>query len=325
MRLIFMGSPGLVVPVLDALTRLENSQVVGVYTSPDRPRGRGRAEEMTPVKVYAVEHDLNVYQPATLRSAPTQTQLLALRPDVIVVAAYGRFLPALVLKMPPHGCLNLHPSLLPRYRGPSPVVTALAHGESVTGVTLMLLDEGMDTGPIIAQREYPISSADTAESLTSALFKLGSALLVEKLNPWASGRLTSQPQDSALATVTHKLERADGEANWQLPAPKLERLRRAYTPWPGLFTHWRGMVLKLLDVVALPAGAGVTGEPGLVVALEDANVPVAVATAEGWLGLKTLQLEGRKSVSAAEFLRGYPSFIGTRIGSTIGSHRRIHQ
>lgn len=195
------------------------------------------------------------------------------------------------------------------------MVTALADGESVTGVTLMLLDEGMDTGPIIAQREYPISSADTAESLTSALFALGAALLVEKLNPWASGRLAAQPQDSALATVTRKLERADGEANWQLSAQKLERLRRAYTPWPGLFTHWQGRVLKLLDVVALPAGAGVTGEPGLVVALEDAIVPAAVATGEGWLGLKTLQLEGRRSVSAAEFLRGYPSFIGAHLGT----------
>ncbi|MDA0735119.1 MAG: methionyl-tRNA formyltransferase [Chloroflexi bacterium] len=315
MRLVFMGTPGLVIPVLVALTELEDCQVVGVYTSPDRPRGRGRAQEMTPVKAYAVEHDLSVYQPTTLRSAQAQEQLAALRPDVIVVAAYGRLLPSAVLEMPPHGCLNLHPSLLPRYRGPSPVVTAIKEGEAVTGVTLMLLDEGMDTGPIIAQQEYPIATGDTAESLTSTLFALGAALLVEKLDPWVTGQLTAQPQDNAQATVTRKLERTDGEADWQLSAQKLERLRRAYTPWPGLFTHWQGQVLKLLDVVALPADASIPGEPGLVVALENADTPVAIVTGDGWLGLKTVQLEGRRSASAAEFLRGYPLFTGSHTGA----------
>jgi methionyl-tRNA formyltransferase len=319
MRLIFMGTPSLVIPVLDALYRRQDSRVVAVYTPPDRPRGRGRAQEMTPVKVYAEEHDLKVYQPATLRSAQAQAQLAALNPDIIMVAAYGRLLPPPVLKMPPHGCLNLHPSLLPRHRGPSPVATAIGNGESVTGITLMQLDEGMDTGPIIAQREYPISPDDTAESLTLTLFKLGSALLAEKLGPWAEGRLIARPQDDSQASVTRKLERADGEANWRLSALQLERLRRAHTPWPGLFTHWQGQVLKLLEAVALPAGADTAGEPGLVVALEDAGVPVAIATGEGRLGLKTVQLEGRRSASAAEFLRGHPSFVGTRVGPRQGT------
>jgi methionyl-tRNA formyltransferase len=313
MRLIVMGTPRLVIPVLEALARLEGSRIVGVYTAPDRPRGRGRAQEMTPVKEYAVKHGLNVYQPATLRSPQAQAQLIDLDPEVIIVAAYGRLLPAEVLKIPPHGCLNLHPSLLPRYRGPSPVVTAIVNGESVTGITLMRLDEGMDTGPIIAQREHPISTADTAESLTSALFALGSALLAENLNLWASGRLTAQPQDDTRATITRKLERRDGEADWNLPAQHLERLRRAYSPWPGLFTRWQGQMLKLLDVVALPADAA-AGAPGLVVALDHSDVPVAVATGDGWLGLKTVQLEGRKSAAAADFLRGYPSFAGSYFG-----------
>jgi methionyl-tRNA formyltransferase len=314
MRLIFMGTPRPAIPVLNALTGLKDSRVVGVYTPPDQPRGRGRTEEMTPVKLYALEHGLKVYQPATFRSAQARAQLIDLKPDVIVVVAYGRLLPAGVLRIPPHGCLNLHPSLLPRYRGPSPVVTAIVDGESLTGITLMLLDEGMDTGPIIAQREYPISTTDTAESLTSALFTLGSTLLMENLNPWASGRLTAQPQNDARATITRKLERRDGEADWNLSAPHLERLKRAYTPWPGLFTHWQGRVLKLLDVVSLPAGSAAPGGPGLVVALDHPDVPVAVATGDGWLGLKTVQLEGRNGASAADFLRGHPSLVGSRIG-----------
>ena len=319
MRLVFMGTPSLVIPVLEALTQQEDCQVVGVYTSPDRPRGRGRAEEMTPIKAYALEHGLSVYQPATLRSAQAQEQLAALNPEVIVVAAYGRLLPAAVLELPPHGCLNLHPSLLPKYRGPSPVVTAIGNGDAVTGVTLMLLDEGMDTGPIIAQQEYPISDDDTAESLTSTLFALGSTLLVEKLNPWVSGQLSAEPQDSTQATVTRKLERTDGEADWQLSAQSLERIQRAYTPWPGFFTHWQGQVLKLLDVVALSADASIGGEPGLVVALEKADVPAAIVTVNGLLGIKTVQLEGRRGTPAAEFLRGYPTFVGSRVGPESGT------
>ena len=318
MRLVFMGTPAIAIPVLEALAKLEDCQMVGVYTSPDQPRRRGRAQEMTPVKSYAAELGLSVYQPATLRSSQAQEQLAALEPEVVVVAAYGRLLPPPVLEMPPHGCLNLHPSLLPKYRGPSPVVTAIKDGEGVTGVSLMLLDEGMDTGPIIAQQEYAISGDDTADSLTATLFAIGSALLVEKLNPWVSGQLTAEPQDDARSTSTRKLERTDGEANWQLSAQKLERIRRAYTPWPGLFTRWQGQVLKLLDVLALPGNTGVTAERGLVVALANPDVPAAVVTGQGLLGLKSLQLEGRRSASAAEFLRGHPSFIGSLVGSQSG-------
>ena len=321
MRLVFMGTPAIVIPVLEAIADLEDCQVVGVYTSPDRPRGRGRTKEMPPVKSYASDLGFSVYQPATLRSSQAQEQLAALKPEVVVVASYGRLLPLPVLEMPPYGCLNLHPSLLPKYRGPSPVVTAIKYGESVTGVSLMLLDEGMDTGPIIAQQEYAISWEDTAESLTATLFAIGSALLVEKLNPWVSGQLTARPQDDSLATVTQKLERTDGEADWKLPAQTLEYIRRAYTPWPGLFTHWQGQVLKLLDVLALPTNAGVIAEPGLVVALDNPDVPAAVITGQGMLGLKSLQLEGRRSASAAEFLRGHPSFIGSLMGSQPGESR----
>ncbi len=173
MRLVFMGTPAFVLPVLDALLAAPEVQIVGVYTPPDRPRGRGRSPDMPPVKSYAQDRGLSVYQPTTLRRPSAQEEMASLRPDVIVVAAYGRILPSPVLATPPHGCLNLHPSLLPEYRGPSPVVTALLDGQASTGVTLIQLDQGMDTGPIIAQREYSISPEETAETLTAALFRLG--------------------------------------------------------------------------------------------------------------------------------------------------------
>jgi methionyl-tRNA formyltransferase len=254
-----------------------------------------------------------VFQPPTLRSARAQAQLAELKPEVMVVAAYGLLLPPAVLSIPPHGCLNLHPSLLPKYRGPSPVVAALLEGDAATGVTLMLLDQGMDTGPLIAQRQRAVAPEDTAQSLTEALFRLGAALLLETLPDWVAGRVTPQPQDEARATVTRKVERADGLARWDLSATDLDRRRRAYTPWPGLYTHWQGQVLKLLDTAALPAPSSGTNQAGLVVPLPGAGTPVGIVTAEGVLGLNTVQLEGRRPVSAAEFLRGYPQFVGSQL------------
>ncbi len=314
MRLVFMGTPAFVVPVLDALVSAPHVQVAGVYTPPDRPGGRGRRAEMSPIKSYSLERGLALFQPSSLRPAEPQEELAALAPDVIVVAAYGKLLPATVLEMPRHGCLNLHPSLLPRHRGPSPVATAILEGDSVTGTTLMLLDQGMDTGPIIAQRQYQLSGEETAETLAAALFQRGTHLLLEKLVPWVGGRLTAEPQEDAMATTTRKLERADGQASWTLPAAALERKRRAFTPWPGLFTRWQGKVLKLLDVVALPAGAaGQFNQPGQVVPLALAQVPVGIVTTQGILGLKILQLEGRRAVAAGEFLKGYPKFLGAQL------------
>ena len=265
MRLVFMGTPSFLVPVLGALANDQDVSVVGVFTPPDRPRGRGRSSEMPPVKSYALDLGLEVYQPNSLSSAQVQGELSSLQPDVIVVAAYGKILPPQVLGTPRYGCLNLHPSLLPRHRGPSPVASAILEGAPVTGVTLMLLDEGMDTGPMIGQREYPLTGLETAEELTSSLFQLGTGLLLESLTPWVAGSLTAEAQDEAGATITRKLERNDGLVDWELPAATLERRRRAYTPWPGLFAHWQGGVLKLLDVVALPPDGGPKTQPGRVV------------------------------------------------------------
>ena len=313
MRLVFMGTPAFVVPVLEALQAEAEVQVVGVYTQPDRPRGRGRTVELTPVKTAGVNLGLPVFQPVSLRSARAQQELADLRPDVILVAAYGRFLPPEVLDLPPHGCLNLHPSLLPRYRGPSPVVTTILDGEAVTGVTLMQLDEGMDTGPILARQEYPLNGDETAADLTKALFRTGAELLLDNLEALAAGKLPAQPQDDSRATVTRKLERADGLADWTRSAVTLERQRRAFTPWPGLTAHWQDKSLRLLDVAPLNRPDLAGADPGLVVSLPSEETPAGIITADGILGLKSVQLEGRRATSIAEFLRGYPAFISSRL------------
>ena len=313
MRLVFMGTPAFAVPVLQALATAPDVQIVGVYTPPDRPRGRGRPTEMPPVKSHAVAQGLPVFQPTTLRSEQAQQELAGLEPDVIVVAAYGNLLPAQVLDTPAHGCLNIHPSLLPRYRGPSPVATAIVEGAATTGVTLMLLDQGMDTGPIISQQGYPLSGWETAETLTASLFQLGAELLLRTLPPWAAGRLEAHPQDDSKATTTRKLERADGQADWTLPAAALDRRCRAYSPWPGLFTHWEGKVLKLLDVIPLPQMGAPAAAPGQVAPLGLADAAVGVGTGDGILGLSTVQMEGRRPMPAGKFLLGHPSFAGARL------------
>ncbi len=312
LRLLFMGTPEFTVPVLESLIQAEHVEVIGVYTPPDRPKGRGRAVEMPPVKSFALDHGLPVFQPASLRPETVQQELASLHPDVIVVAAYGKLLPEAVLTTPAYGCLNLHPSLLPKYRGPSPVATTILDGEPTTGVTLMLLDQGMDTGPIIAQRDCPLLGSETAESLTATLFRLGGELLLENLAPWVAGELNARSQDENLASVTSKLQRQDGEADWRLSAKEMERRQRAFTPWPGLFTLWEGKVLKLLDVKLSSPDSGQHAEapqqPGRVVA--NAGSGLEVATGDGMLELRTVQLEGRRAQSASKFVRGYPTFIG---------------
>ena len=319
MRVVFMGTPEFSVPVLEKLCNAEDCEVVAVYTPPDRPRGRGRGVEFSPVKTAAIALGLPVSQPNSFRSGESLSVLASCKPDVIVVAAYGKLLPAGVLDLPNYGCLNIHPSLLPQYRGPSPVVTAILDGVSRTGVSLMLLDEGMDTGPVIAQREYALDGAENAGELTAQLFAAGADLLVETLGPWAAGEIKAVGQDETMATVTRKLERSDGLAEWGLSAAALERRQRAFTPWPGLFTHWNDKSLRLVEVWAGEGLADHSGPsapvPGEVVALPLKEVPVGVGTANGILGLKTVQLEGRRGVASVEFIRGYPDFIGSRLGS----------
>ena len=304
-----MGTPAFAVPVLDAIYEHPGLELAAVYSPPDRKRGRGQNLEASPVKQRAEALGVPVEQPRTFRGDEAVARLSAWNPDVIVVAAYGRLLPPETLAIPRFGCLNLHPSLLPKYRGPAPVAGAILAGDRVTGVSLMLLDEGMDTGPIIAQRERVIGASDDAVTLTETLFADGAELLIESLGGWTNGSISASEQDDELATYTNKLERADGLADWNLSAEVLSRRQRAYAPWPGLYTTWDGSELKLLGVGPIPGG-GV--EPGLVTAVAEAEI--AVGTGQGLLGVRRLQLAGRRATNAEEFLRGHPEFRRARLG-----------
>ena len=309
-----MGTPGFAVPVLEAL--LEGGhEVVGAVTQPDRPAGRGRARAASPVKRAAQELGVPVLQPTSWRGEDAVGRVAAMAPEALVVAAYGRILPPALLRVPPLGTLNIHPSLLPRHRGASPVAAALLAGEAMTGVTVMLIDEGMDTGPVLAQVEEPIRPEDTAETLTERLFRRGARLLSATLEPWARGEVRPRPQDDAQATYTRPLRKEDGEMDFQHAAERLWRQVRAYTPWPGAHTTWAGRRLKLLDVVPIPA-TGVAAQPGEVVPLP-ASAPaiVGVTTGDGVLGLLRVQIEGRGPVAVRDFLAGHAAFVGARLPS----------
>ena len=308
-----MGTPAYAIPVLDSLLHSSDG-VEAVYTAPDRPRGRGRVKGSSPIKEYVLERDLRLLQPASLRSSEVQREFFDLAPDLVVVAAYGRIVPAELLNVPKYGFVNVHPSLLPQYRGPSPVVTAILDGIEETGVTLILLDEELDSGPILAQKEASIGPDEPVDALTMRLFRIGGELLVETLPIWTGGQLTPEPQDASLATYTRKIVKEDGEVDWTEGATGLYRRFRAFTPWPGLYTRWGGRMLKLMDLVPLSEGA--QGEPGTVIGMVDQrDIGVSVVTGEGQVGIGRLQLEGKRLLSAEEFLRGYPDFQGSRLPS----------
>ena len=316
LRALFMGTPQFAAPALDALHANPAVAIAAVCTPPDRRRGRGQTLAPPPVKQRALELGLPVIQPPTLRTPDAIADLASYHPDLIIVAAYGQLLPPAILNLPPLGCLNLHPSLLPRHRGPSPVAGAILAGDAITGISIMRLDAGMDTGPVIAQQQRPILPQDDAATLTEALFQDGAALLNKIIPRWAAGAIPAIPQDDAQATYTAKIERAHGQADWRLPAVQLARMQRAYTPWPGLYTHWNGKELKLLAVAAIPGAA----PPGLVIASPDSDSdsaigsPIAIGTSDGLLAAHTLQLEGRRPADAADLLRGYPGLAGAMLG-----------
>ena len=309
LRVVFMGTPRIAVPVLESLLN-SGADVVGVYTGPDRRSGRGRRLAPTPVKAFAESRGLSVFQTASLRTDDEERARLAqLALDAIVVAAYGIFLPSDVLALPRLGCLNLHPSLLPRHRGPSPVASAILEGDETTGVSIILLDDGVDTGPILARESVPIGPTETCEELTDRLFDLGANLLVSALESWNAGRIQPTPQDDALATLTRRLERADGRLDWSQSAESLARQVRAFTPWPGTFTTWRGKTLKILR--AEPLDIDPAAPPGAVIAPTASDV--AVATGDGALRILDLQLEGRRPSPAPDFLRGHQDFISSTL------------
>jgi methionyl-tRNA formyltransferase len=312
LRVVFMGTPAVAVPVLSAILDAGH-EVVGVYTQPDRPAGRERPLRPPEAKVFAVERGISVFQPASLRKDEKSRRALeALAPDVIVVAAYGLFLPADLLDLPNLGALNVHPSLLPRYRGPSPVASAILAGEADTGVTIIRLDEGMDSGPVVAQRETAIGADETAGDLTVRLFDMGAALLVENLPSWEAGDIQAIAQDHSQATVTARLARKDGEMEWRRPAVELSRQVRAYDLWPGTSTRWRGKLLKVLAASVSEHEVAARTSPGAVVALPDGRV--GIGTGAGILEVARVQIEGRRAVTGREFVAGYRDFVGSVVG-----------
>jgi methionyl-tRNA formyltransferase len=313
LRVVFMGTPEFSIPALEQLV-LSGYRVIAVYTQPDRPVGRGRVPSSSPVKRMALEHGLEVLQPVTLREAAEVEHLAELKPDVIVVAAFGQILPQSVLNIPPFGCLNIHPSLLPRYRGATPIPAAILSGDEDTGVTIMLLDAGMDTGPIISQFVVGIEPQDTTESLTSRLARAGARLLSETLPLWLDGSLKTLPQDEGVASYSMPVTKEDGAIDWHMGAEEIWRRVRAFYPWPGCNTHWRGKMLKIVE--AIPIDKEKDLEPGRVASLGPGQPPVVgVETGDGILGLLKVQLEGKRALSAGEFIRGQRDFIGAILGS----------
>jgi len=308
-RIVFMGTPAFAVPALCALMR--EHTVTGVVTQPDRPVGRGRQVQPSPITQVAREHRLPLIQPASLRKDPVAVeQLRAWAPDVIAVAAFGQILRREVLDIPPHGCLNVHASLLPRWRGAAPINHAILAGDDVTGVSIMQIRPGLDDGPVLLSASLPIGPDDTTATLGPRLAELGAELLLAALPGWLAGTLRALPQDESRVTLAPPLEKEHGRLDWSRPAAALERQVRACDPWPGTFTTWQGRVLKVLRASPVLSGAGPAAAPGEVVALDR---DLAVGTGDGLLRLEQVQLEGKRTVSGAEFVRGYQHILGSRL------------
>ncbi len=317
-RIIFMGTPEFAVPVLASLVEIDSvgtshGQVVGVVTQPDRPSGRGRKLQPSPVKALARRYGLPVLEPASLRNPESQADLLALQPDVIIVAAFGQILPPEVLDLPPFGCINVHASLLPRWRGAAPIAAAILAGDEITGITIMKMDTGLDTGPILNQRSIPIDPDDTRESLTARLAELGASLLSDTLPEWLAGHIQPQPQDDGQATLAPRLAKEQGRIDWHEPAEKIARRVRAFYPWPGAFTFWQGKQLKILRAAAsLEARPkGEASPPGTVI--EGPDGP-GVVTGLGILNLYEVQPASKRPMPADTFVHGARGFVGSRLG-----------
>jgi methionyl-tRNA formyltransferase len=309
-RAVFMGTPQFAATILESLLR-GSCEVLAVYTQPDKPAGRGRPVVFPPVKKLALERQIPVIQPESFKSSEVKEKLASFRPELVIVAAFGSILPPEVLSLPEFACLNVHPSLLPRHRGPSPVANTILCGDELTGVTVMLMDTGLDTGPILAQRKVGISFMDTTGSLSSKLANVGGALLLEALPKWLGGELTPHAQDESQATYSKLITGEDAEIDWHLSALELWRRVRAYNPWPSCYTWCQGKRLNIHK--AIPLGDVREGEIGEVIALAE-QPGVGVVTKHGILGLCQVQLAGKREMPANDFVRGKRDFIGCVLG-----------
>lgn len=304
-----MGTPEFAVPALRTL--IDAYDVVGVVTQPDRQAGRGRQLRPPPVKVAAQESGIPVLQPKSLQSEESARPLRDWAPDIIVVAAFGQILRPHVLEAPPLGCLNIHASLLPRWRGASPIQHAILAGDRQTGISLMRMDEGMDTGPVYTQSAVLIANDETAATLHDKLAQNGADLLAGNFDDIVSGRLATAPQDESLATYAPLIKKSDGEIDWHAGSELLDRHVRAMAPWPGAFTFWNGKSLKIL--VAEPISSSEIPEKtaGRVLTQRE---EIVVAAGTGGLRLVEIQLAGKPAMPIDDFIRGRPEFLGSLLG-----------
>jgi len=309
LRVVFMGTPDFAVPSLKAVITAGHA-VVGVFTQPDKPRGRGHKVAPPPVKQVAEACGIPVFQPRRLREPEALEALRSLAPDVICVVAYGQILPKAVLDLPPLGCVNVHASLLPRWRGAAPIQAALLAGDTVTGVTTMLMDEGLDTGDILLQRPIPIDPADDAGTLHDKLAAAGAELLVETLALLAEGRAPRRPQDNSLATYAPKIEREQAAIDWSRTAEQIYNHVRAFAPWPGAYTAHGERILKVLQVEPRTAEAA-GAVPGEVVAVEEAGF--VVQTGRGTVLVRRVQPPGAAAMSGRDYVNGYRLRVGERL------------
>jgi methionyl-tRNA formyltransferase len=296
-----MGTPEFAVPSLQALIRA-GEEVIAVVTQPDKPKGRGKRLAVPPVKELAIGYNIPVLQPGKIRDEGFISIMKDLRPDIIVVIAYGKILPKAVLDIPPKGCINVHASLLPKYRGAAPINWAIINGEKETGVTTMLMDEGMDTGDILLTERISIKPEDTAADIHDRLKHVGATLLAETIKGVQSGTLRPIPQAHIQATYAPMLKKEDGRIDWGMGPQEIANLTRGLNPWPGAYTRWQGMQIKIFKAYGL-SGEKATVEPGTVIKTSADGVDVATGT--GILRITELQPENRSRMSASEFIRGY--------------------
>jgi methionyl-tRNA formyltransferase len=310
MRLVFMGTPDFASASLEALLR-SNDSVVGIVTQPDRPKGRGQTLTPSPVKLLAQHAQIPLLQPLKMKDPEFLDAMAGWKPDMIAVAAFGRILPPVILTLPPLGCINVHGSLLPKYRGAAPIQWAIINGETETGITTMLMDEGMDTGAILLQEAISITAHETSGTLAPQLAELGGKLLVETITRLKAGTLVPQPQDSSRATLAPLLKKEDGVIDWTLPTMVLANRVRGLSPWPGAYTtvadsdSWR-----IWKALALPGP--VTTPPGVIVAIT--REAIHVATGDGVLAVMELQPANNRRMAVSQYLAGHPIAVGLQLG-----------
>lgn len=313
MRVAFMGTPDFAIPSLRAL--IEGPyDIVAVITQPDRPKGRHGVLTPPPVKLLALQHNIPVYQPVKIKDRDFFPVVERLNPDIIVVVAYGQIISKEILDLPPKRCINIHASLLPKYRGSAPINWALINGEKVTGVTSMIVTEGLDSGPILLKKEIPIDEDDDARTLHDKLSEAGGRLLLETMDGIKNGTLTPVPQDESEATYFPMLKKSDGLIDWTKGASEIRNRIRGLIPWPGAYTYLHGEMLKIFraDVVS---GQWSAVSPGTVIHVNDKGI--TITTGKALLLINELQMEGKRRMTAAEFIRGHKIEKGMVLGSDV--------